>query len=249
MRSLLRQGARGWHHSLWAAMPTTVRTGRSSAPEILGAPLYPWLQEHRSEATDFDLAKVAFSGRISRAVLASADLSGVRRLVDVGGGLGHFLAVVLPVFPGLEGVLFDLPAVVEEAGGVLGAAGVLARVERVGGDFFTAIPAGADLYYLMNVLHNWGDADAVRILRQVRAALGPDARAWIVEMVLPERCEGHFGALLDLEMLALFGDGRERCASEFEAIFAEAGLTLRRVVPTMGPYSILELSLGEVPPA
>lgn len=243
MRALLRQGGRPWHHALWAQLPTAIRTGRATAPDVLGAPVYTWLQAHREEAVDFDQAKIAFSQRISAAVLDARRVEG--HVVDVGGGLGHFLAEALHRTPALRGTLFDLPEVVTAAAAHLDTPGMAGRVALVGGDFFASIPAGGDLYYLMNVLHNWGDGDCVRILRRLREALAPGARAWIVEMVLPERCEGHFGALLDLEMLALFGEGRERTEREFRMLFDTAGLTLRSVAPVSGAYAILELACGD----
>lgn len=52
------------------------------------------------------------------------------------------------------GELFDQPHVVAEAGPVLKAVGVAARCEVVGGDFFTAVPAGADAYILRYVVHD-----------------------------------------------------------------------------------------------
>jgi hypothetical protein len=56
------------------------------------------------------------------------DFSGVRRLVDVGGGYGLLLWAILAANPGLTGVLFDRPGVVD----------VVARIERAD----TRSPAG-----------------------------------------------------------------------------------------------------------
>ena len=51
--------------------------------------------------------------------------------MDVGGGNGSLLTEVLRRWPGLQGVLYDLPHVVERAKGGLQAAGVADPDERV----------------------------------------------------------------------------------------------------------------------
>ncbi len=79
----------------------------------------------------------------------------------------------------------------------------------MGGDFFAAVPTGCDRYLLLAIVHDWGDADAARLLRSVRDALPPHASAIVVENVLPDRPCDEFVVASDLLMLVL-GPGRER---------------------------------------
>jgi hypothetical protein len=107
---------------------------------------------------------------------------------------------------------------------------------------FEGVPAGADAYLLVLVLHNWSDEDCRRILRVVRAAMGPDAVLLIGEPLLdpgPARF-GPTGYLLDVQMMAMFGSARERTVNEFRGLLAEAGFELRRVLPTGTPVPVLE---------
>jgi hypothetical protein len=137
----------------------------------------------------------------------------------------------------LRGTLVDQPAVVGGAGPVLERAGVGARCAVAAGSFFDggAVPEGADVYVLKNILHDWGDADAARILRRVRAAMTrPGARAVLVEVVRsaragPEPWNVDFADFLDLNMLVTVG-GRERTRAEWARLLAAAGLELVRVV-------------------
>ena len=93
-------------------------------------------------------------------------------MVDVGGGRGAFLTAILEAHPGMRGVLFDQPHVVE--GAILGERG-----EVVGGSFFDAVPAGADAYVLKAVLHDWEDDDALRDPGAAAAPRSPTtARCW-----------------------------------------------------------------------
>lgn len=152
------------------------------------------------------------------------DWEGVRRVCDVGGGTGAALQTLTRLRPELEPLLFDRPEVVADAPDDLPA---------VGGDFFTSVPAGSDRYLLLAVVHDWDDADAVRILRCVRGALPERGEAVVVENVLPDRPRDEFAVASDLLMLVL-GPGRERTRTQFDALFAAAGLTLARhvVLPT-----------------
>jgi precorrin-6B methylase 2 len=179
-------------------------------------------------------------------VAAAVDLTGVGRVVDVGGGRGGLVSALLAANPQVQAVVFDLPGVVENAAERLAAAGVAERSEVVAGDFRQAVPPGADAYVLSWVLHDWDDETALLILHTCRAAMAPGARLLVVEMVVPE--PGQPGADLfartlrqtDLEMLVVVG-GRERTRAEYAALFSAEGFTLTRVVPLSGlPWSVIE---------
>ena len=120
----------------------------------------------------------------------------------------------------------DRPDVLSGAAPVLGAAGVIERVETVAGDFFQAVPEAGDLYVLSNIIHDWGDADAVRILQACHQAMPDDGRLLIVELVLPDGAEPSMAKLADLEMLALTPGGRQRTISEYAGLLEQAGLRL-----------------------
>jgi hypothetical protein len=142
-------------------------------------------------------------------------------------------------------VLVDRPAAVAAARDRLAAFGE--RAECVEGDFFAALPAGAGAYLLSRIVHDWGDEDAVKILRTCRAAMADGARLLLVEAVLPQRAADAPEAIrMDLHMLILFG-ARERTEREYGELLAAAGLTLRRVVPTDSPTGLAVLEAVSSP--
>jgi hypothetical protein len=117
-------------------------------------------------------------------------------------------------------------------------AGLADRCTFVAADFFSSVPAGGDAYLLSRILHDWNDRDAACILRACRAAMPPGARLLVVEAVLPDRARDLPDAIrMDLLMLLLL-NARERTAPEFEALLAEAGFRLCRVVPTGSPTGL-----------
>jgi hypothetical protein len=91
----------------------------------------------------------------------------------------------------------------------------------------------------MDLLHDWDDADATRILTAVRRAARPRARLLIIETLVPETPGPHFGKTLDIIMLAVTG-GRERTEAQHAALLVAAGFRLERVLTTASQYSIAE---------
>jgi O-methyltransferase domain len=150
----------------------------------------------------------------------------------VGGGRGALVAGVLQRHAELRGVLFDLPEVVATAGPLLNQAGIADRCKVIGGDFFEAVPAGADLYALKFILHDWPDAECIRILKNCRQAMAPDGRVLVIEHVVPEESGPDFARFMDMSMLVLSPGGRERTRQEFTDLFTAAGLRLRDTMPT-----------------
>ena len=108
------------------------------------------------------------------------------------------------------------------------------------GDFLAGVPAGADVYLLKWILHNWDDARSVAILRACRRAVPPHGKLLVIEQVLAEGAAlGREAALEDITMLAMLGS-RERSADEYRALLEQAGFRLARVVPTGAGHSIVE---------
>jgi hypothetical protein len=221
-----------------------IRTGKNAFQIQHGLDgAFAYLAQHPELAAVFDNAMSAFSTLTGPALAMGYDFANVGRVVDVGGGHGKVLASILKAHPHLRGTLLDMPSVVEGAPALLAREGVADRCEVVGGDMFTAVPAGGNVYLLSHVIHDWEDAPATQVLQACRRAMAPEARLVIVDQVLPERVEPNSaaasGLLLDLTMMVMLA-GRERTASEFRALLAAAGLRLERVIPMQIADSLVE---------
>ena len=173
------------------------------------------------------------------AVIEAYDFSGVRSLVDVGGGYGVLLAAILKAHPEMRGKDFDLPHCQEGATRLLAESGVDGRAEFVAGSFFESVPAGADAYILKSVIHDWDDERAVAILRTCRAAISGEGKLLLAELVLKPGNEPDRAKISDLNMMVMNG-GRERTADDFGRVFAAAGFLLSEVTPMSGPLSVIE---------
>jgi hypothetical protein len=232
------------------ALPQTVRTGVSAFEQADGLSFFAYLEQHPDDASLFSEAMTSISSTVIPAVLAAYDFAQIRTLVDVGGGHGSFLAALLQAHPGMRGIVFDRPSVVEEAWGRLEAAGLGDRAEVVGGDFFAGLPSGADAYLLKSVIHDWNDDQAVAILRQCRAAMPDTGRVLVVDPVVPPGDQPSPNKLVDLLLLALLGSGsgRERTEAEHRVLFEAADLRLARAIPTASPSWLLEATVAQPHP-
>jgi hypothetical protein len=223
------------HWQAWGSMLGAVQSGQDAFTVVHGQGFFQYAQAHPQFDKVFNAAMTSFSAMDGHAILASYDFSGVRTLVDVGGGQGLLLATLLQAHAHTQGILFDQPHVVEQAVPALDS-----RCQRVGGDFFQSVPAGGDVYILKTIIHDWPDEACVKILKNCAAALPAGGRVLVVDQVVPPDNSPSFARFLDLEMMVMTQGGRERTEAEFADLFAQSGLRLQRVIPTPGPHCILE---------
>ena len=238
----------GETYRAWAELPYSVATGETGFDRLYGMSHFAWLAEHPEENALFNQVMTAGSAQAADAVVAAYDFGASGTVVDVAGGQGMLLSAVLLAHPGLRGVLFDQPHVVESAEPTLRDAGVAERCEIVSGDFFASVPPGGDVYTLQRVIHDWDDERAIAILRSCAQALGPGGKVLLIEQVMPPGPgagpSAGRAASLDVQMLIMMG-GHERTAAEFERLFSAAGLRLTRIIPTQAGASVIEAERGE----
>ncbi|MFI8280903.1 methyltransferase [Streptomyces sp. NPDC085929] len=217
----------------------TMQHGRPTPEAVLGMPFFDWLATQQDGAATFTAAMAEMTHTMRYPAVAALDLDGVDHLVDVGGADGTVLAALAGRYPQLRGTVFDLPHVVASAADVLRSHSVANRIGTVGGDFFVSVPADADCYLLANVLHDWGDEEARRILRVVHDAAPPGGRLLLIELVLGVGTARLYTSLMDLTMLTLFG-GRERTEAEWRMLLTSVGFRFGAIRPTGGPFCVLE---------
>jgi C-methyltransferase len=225
MRAFARMMGLHGPTSAFTRLDHSVFTGRPAIETVEPRGFWAYLDDHPDEARIFAEAMTAKARADIAAVLDAYDFSGFEKLADIGGGHGHLLDAVLEATPGLRGVLFDLPAVIEQ---------LHVRHERLAtcpGDFFVDPLPSAHAYVLMEVLHDWSDAECVQILEAVRRAAPTGATLLVIENLLDEGALDPVGRTLDVIMLAITG-GRERTARELNALVQRAGFADGRVIET-----------------
>jgi predicted O-methyltransferase YrrM len=256
-RALIASELDSAHWSSLGRLDEAVRTGKPVFDRLFSMPIWDYYRDARpDEGKLFAENMTAQSDLETRAILAAYSFAGAERVVDVGGAHGSFLAAVLRQVPSARGVLFDRRLMIDEARSALTGFGVADRVECVAGDFFESVPAGGDVYLLKHILHDWNDEECIRLLRRVAAAMSPQARVVVAEMMIveggpadQEPAEGATATrwaeraspavLQDLNMLVMLS-GKERTQEEYAALFGQAGLRMSGVFPTDSPIFVLE---------
>jgi SAM-dependent methyltransferase len=224
--------------SWWGGLEHSIRTGEPSVPGIEGVSAFEYLHGRPEQTRRFNRLMSAMVDAMARRVVAVYDFGGFETIVDIGGGRGTLLSVILRAHPHLRGVLFDLAATAEEAKEAVAAMGLAERCSCIGGDFFSAVPKG-DCIILSAVLSDWNDERSVAILRNCRRALSKDGRLLVFERLLEPDKPAPGSTLLDLQMLVI-GGGTGRSAAEYRRLFEASGFELARIVPTGTPRSIFE---------
>ena len=211
-----------------------VRSGKTAIELASGtANSFDYYQEPNRSAV-FNAAMTALSNAHYAGVVDAYDFRSIRKLVDVGGGHGKLLSMILGAHPTMRGVLFDLPHAFEGGQRTIATAGLSNRCKVVSGDFFRSVPAGGDTYILSRVIHDWPDKKAVEILTVVRGALPAKGRLLLFETMIRADSRLSYPLLSDLNMVIRTG-GCERTEAEYRALYKAAGFRLTRAISTTSP--------------
>ncbi|XP_010523841.1 PREDICTED: caffeic acid 3-O-methyltransferase-like [Tarenaya hassleriana] len=160
----------------------------------------------------------------------------VNSLVDVGGGVGITLDMIVNKYPRMHGINFDLPQVIQHAPAYPG-------VEHVAGDMFESVPKG-DAIFLKWIIHNWDDEHCVKLLKNCHQATPETGKVIVMEVVVPDVPETSLAAQdishVDLQMMTQFPGGKERTRQELETLAAVSGFGGVRFVSSTRSFWIME---------
>ena len=212
----------------------SIRTGQGTIQLAHGRPFWDVLADDLKLGAVFDREMARTTEKHAPLIAAAWDFSKYKTVLDVGGGRGALLAGILQGHPGVRGILFDRPEVIEGARDWLTRAGMADRCEFTGGSFLEAVPHGADVYTIKHVLHDWNDESVLRLLKNIRAAMKPGSRLLIIEGLVGENHVAGARFFMDWQDLfqLVVTEGRERTRAEFAGLLDAAGLKLAAVTPT-----------------
>lgn len=228
------------NYQAWGHLIHSVRTGENAFEHLHGMNVFDYQQQNVVGAELFDRHMVARTEKTTAAILEAYDFSEISTLVDVGGGEGALIAAILKQYPHLRGILFDRPVTMEKAQEKLTKAGIGDRCSLVSGSFFESVPTNGDLYILKNILHNWDNDRALAILQNCHQAMNKNCKLLTIELIIPPGNEPHKGKFLDLQMLVIYVNGRERTEQEYEELFNLAGFKLSKIISTNSNLNIIE---------
>lgn len=201
----------------------------------------PWefMQQHGDRGQNLNRVMVGLSKATMPALLDvyGPGFQDVHVLVDVAGGVGAALGIIIDRYPHIKGINFDLPHVVAVAPPRPG-------VEHVGGSIFESVPSGGDAIFLKFILHSWGDEKCITILRNCYEALPAHGKVIAVDNMLPETIDFEGADPLafqcDIHMMVWNGAGRERTERHMRELALAAGFKQVQVICKIDAMAVTE---------
>lgn len=241
MRHMVIHQVNGINWKMFEELNHVVKTGENAAQKVLGMDVFEYLEKNPDKNNIYNHAMTNSSLMLSYAILSEYNFNNAKTIIDIGGGQGILLALILHKYPALKGKVFDLAHVVEGANKISEEYGVSDRMETISGNFFDTIPEGGDVYFLKSIIHNLSDDQCVEILQKIKAVLPENGRILIFEPIIENNNKYSFAKLYDIQMLVGRDGGKERTKEEFKEIVALSGLKLNRFVQTAAPFFIIEI--------
>jgi len=231
----LRPALRYWNrlnYQRWAKLEEAVRTGKAVFGDFA---FTADEQQLYSEGVE------AITAGTVRALAATYDFTGHRKLLDLGGGTGSFALAVLRQHNHMEATLFDMPAVAALARQRLAGNPLATRLRIIEGDFFTGpLPNDPDAILIANVFHNFLPERNRALLRRVSECAPDAARLLLVDFWTdPTHTQPLTAALMAGAFLLVTGEGDVYSAEEVRDWLQATGWRMLERRPLAGPTSLI----------
>jgi len=241
MRHMVIHQVSSINWKMFEQLDYTVKTGNNAAEKVLGMDIFDYLEKNPDKNEIYNQAMTNSSLMLSYAVLSEYHFKNTKTIIDIGGGQGILLAMILHKYPSITGRVFDLEHVVEGANKIALEYNVSERLKTVSGNFFKEIPKGGDIYLLKSIIHNLSDEQCVDLLKRISKVLPDQGKILIIEPVIENNNRYSFAKLYDVQMLVSRNGGKERTREEFRKIAAASGLIIQRFIKTAAPFFVIEL--------
>ncbi|OFZ79959.1 MAG: hypothetical protein A2583_15175 [Bdellovibrionales bacterium RIFOXYD1_FULL_53_11] len=198
--------------------------------------------EHAFTRPDSFMGAMEAIGRERAPLVAGAiDLSGVKKVLDLGGGPGTYCIAIAGSRPDVSACVFDLPEMTAIARKHIKAAGLEARITTRDGDLFKdGFGEGYDLVLISSILHIYGQRENIEILSKARAALRPGGQVVVQEFILNEDRTGPLSAaMFAVNMLVATETGNAYTENELRRFLGNAGFSDIKRINLKVPSSLM----------
>ncbi|VVA93625.1 unnamed protein product [Arabis nemorensis] len=222
----------------WIHLKDMILDGKDAFTSAHGMRLFEYTGSNEQFAQKFNQGMSEVSTMTMKKVLeVYKGFETVNTLVDVGGGIGTVIGLIISKYPHIKGINFDLTSGLAHAPSYPG-------VEHVSGDMFTEIPKG-DAIFMKWILHDWTDEDCVKILKNCWKSLSEGGKVIIVEMITPVKPKindfsSNIVFAMDMSMLAQCSGGKERSFSQIETLALKSGFLRCEIICYAYSYCVIE---------
>ncbi|GMI88847.1 caffeate O-methyltransferase 1, O-methyltransferase 1, O-methyltransferase 3 [Hibiscus trionum] len=222
----------------WKFLKDVVLEGGFSCEKAFGKHLFQLLATDDEMSKTFNRAMSVYTDLVMNKVLETyKGFEGVSQVVDVGGGMGTNLKLIVSKYPQIKGINYDLPQVIKDALPFPG-------VEHLAGDMFTQIPK-AQVIFMKSMLHDWGDELCLKLLKVCYDALPENGKIVLVESIIPEVPETDIITKTifqrDVALFHILPGAKERSKQEFETLAKQAGFSSLEVVCRAYNFWVMEI--------
>ncbi|TYJ24143.1 hypothetical protein E1A91_A08G240800v1 [Gossypium mustelinum] len=222
----------------WKFLKDVTLEGGFSCKKAFGKHLFELLADDDDMSECFNrLMSIDTTFTMNQVLKNYKGFEGVSQVVDVGGGVGTNLKLIVSKHPQIRGINFDLPQVIKDAIPCPG-------VEHIAGDMFMEIPK-AEVIFFKWVLHDWGDDQCLKLLKVCYDALPKNGRIVSVEAIIPEVPETDIISKTILErdivLFHILPGAKERTKQEFEALTKQAGFSSLKIVCRAYNHWVMEI--------
>jgi hypothetical protein len=242
MRHMIIHQVNGINWNMFKELDHVVKTGENAAQKVLGMDVFEYLEKNPDKNEIYNHAMTNSSLMLSYAILSEYNFSKSRSIIDIGGGQGVLLAMILHKNKNTIGKVFDLPHVAKDVAEIAEQYKVSDRMNAISGNFFEKIPDGGDTYMLKSIIHNLSDDQCVTILKDIKSVLPKNGKILIIEPIIENNNNYSFAKLYDIQMLIGRNGGKERTKEDFIDIINKSKLKLSKIVNTAAPFSVIEIT-------
>ncbi len=209
------------HHHLaesWNNLDQAVMHGRPLRDKI------SYSKKEQRESFLMGMFNIAMN--LAPVITAKIDLSGRRRLLDLGGGPGTYAINFCQEYPELEATVFDLPATRPFAEKIIGRFDLSERINFTGGDYTAdAIQGKYDVAWMSHILHGESPQNCLKIIGKTVSRLEKGGMILVHDFILKNSMDGPlFPALFSLNMLLGTSSGQSYSERQIMDMLTKAGV-------------------------
>lgn len=219
----------------WSRLEEAVRTGK---------PVVEKQHDHGEEATRTYITGMLHRGIPQAWLLAEeVDLTGRKKMLDVGGGPGIFSIIMSQKYPGLKAAVLDLPQTLRVTRDIIKNWNAADRVTTVEGSYMDeGYGSGYDVVLTSSMISQEGPDVVKHILRESYEAMVSGGIILIQEQFLDDEKAGPMLPVqVGLNQLIHTPAGRAYSAREVADFAAEIGFTSLsyRPLPDPSPFTLI----------
>lgn len=170
----------------------------------------------------------------------TCDFSGIRKVLDVGGGSGVFSIAIAGTRPDIYCSIMELPTICELAQQYIEEAGVTSQVDTLTVDMFRQPwPLGFDAHFFSNVFHDWSIETCIELAKKSYAALPPGGVILLHEMLLDDGAAAPAPAVAFSLLMAMGTMGQQFTLAQLREILESAGFRDVCCQHSYGYYSLV----------